>query len=181
MFFVIFTHLYTQFSFLSCFSNAFSSVLFLYLFMNNSLLPFFRVLQNVFACIFFLLQFCFYNCNICVTFSPFYYRKVLQTFFSNAFTRKRFTFAFCSLLQRFFPQFLYLMLFCIYICKCSRYRFAFFRTKCFFKRFFCHKGLFFLLCLSNVFFCNFYTCCNFVFIIVKSALLFPFCYRKIFG
>ena len=69
--------LHTIFFFVVFFSNTFSAVLFLYLFMNHSLLLFFRVLQNVFACIFFLLQLCFYNCNICVTFNPFYYRKVL--------------------------------------------------------------------------------------------------------
>ena len=94
-FFVIFTHLYTQFfffcRFLSCFSNAFSSVLFLYLFMNHSLLLFFRVLQNVFACIFFLLQLCFYNCNICVTF-PLLLQKDFWLIFQPHFHRKLLTF-----------------------------------------------------------------------------------------
>ena len=76
-FFVIFTHLYTRFSFLSCFSNAFSSVLFLYLFMNNSLLLFFRVLQNVFACIFSCCNFVFIIVISALLLVLFYYRKVL--------------------------------------------------------------------------------------------------------
>lgn len=75
--------------------------------MNHSLLPFFRVLQNVFACIFFLLQLCFYNCNICVTFNPFYYRKVLQTFFSNVFTRKRFLLLFVDYYKCFLQFFIF--------------------------------------------------------------------------
>lgn len=90
--------------FLSCFSNAFSSVLFLYLFMNNSLLLFFRVLQNVFACIFFLLQLCFYNCNICVTFPLFITGKFCKRFFQTHLHENAF-FYFLSIIINVFLQF----------------------------------------------------------------------------
>ena len=52
--------------------------------------------------------------------------------------------------------------------------FSYFSVKVCSNAFFCHKLLFFCCVYQNVFFCNFYTCCNFVFILVISALLFPF-------
>lgn len=130
--------------------------------MNHSLLPFFRVLQNVFACIFFLLQLCFYNCNICVTFSPFYYRKVLQTFFSNVFTRKRFLLLFVDYYKCFLCNFLFLLQFYFCNCKCRRYFFLFL-SKGLFKRFFLSQTLVFCCVYQNVFACIF-SCCNFVFL-----------------
>ena len=72
--------------FLSCFSKAFSSVLFLYLFMNNSLLLFFRVLQNVFACIFSCCNFVFIIVISALLF-PFVTERFLADF-STAFSPK---------------------------------------------------------------------------------------------
>ena len=73
--------------FLSCFSNAFSSVLFLYLFMNNSLCYFCRVLQNVFACIFFLVATLFFILVISALLFPFVTERFLADF-STAFSPK---------------------------------------------------------------------------------------------
>ena len=80
----------------------------------------------------------------------------------------------------FFCNFLFLLRFCFYNCKCRRYFFLFL-SKGLFKRFFYHKLLFFLLCLSKCFCLHFFSCCNFVFYSCKICVTFPLCYRKIFG
>ena len=58
--------------------------------------------------------------------------------------------------------------------------FFLFFSKGLFKRFFCHKLLFFLLCLSKCFCLHFFSCCNFVFYSCKICVTFPLLLQKDF-
>lgn len=80
----------------------------------------------------------------------------------------------------FFCNFLFLLRFCFYNCKCRHYFFLFL-SKGLFKRFFLPQTLVFCCVYQNVFACIFFLLQLCFFILVLSALLFPFCYRKIFG
>lgn len=123
---------------------------------------------------FFLLQLCFYNCNICVTFSPFLLQESFVNVFFQTHLHENAFFYFLSIIINVFFAIFYFCCDFVFIIVNADVTFFLFLSKGLFKRFFLPQTLVFLLCLSKCFFCNFYTCCNFVFILVISALLFPF-------
>lgn len=130
---------------------------------------------------FFLLQLCFYNCNICVTFSPFLLQESFVNVFSKCILPK---IASLLLFVDYYKCFFAIFYFCcdfVFIIVNADVTFFLFLSKGFFKRFFLSQTLVFLLCLSKCFFCNFYTCYNFVFYSCTICVTFPLCYRKIFG
>ena len=178
------SHLHTIFlfcRFLSCFSNAFSSVLFLYLFMNHSLLLFFRVLQNVFACIFFLVTTLFFILVLSALLFPFLLQESFVNVFSKCILPK---IASLLIFVVYYKCFFAIFYFCcdfVFIIVNADVTFFLFLSKGFFKRFFFVTNSCFFVVFIKMFLPAFFSCCNFVFILVISALLFPFCYRKIFG
>lgn len=159
--------------FLSCFSNAFSSVLFLYLFMNNSLLLFFRVLQNVFACIFSCCNFVFIIVISALLLILFITGKFCKRFFQTHLHENAFFYFLSIIINVFFAIFYFCCDF-VFIIVNADVTFFLFLSKGLFKRFFLSQTLVFCCVYQNVFACIFFLVATLFFILVLSALLFPF-------
>ena len=141
--------------FLSCFSNAFSSVLFLYLFMNNSLLLFFRVLQNVFACIFSCCNFVFIIVISALLLILFITGKFCKRFFQTHLHENAFFYFLSIIINVFFAIFYFCCDF-VFIIVNADVTFSFFSVKVCSNAFFITNSCFFCCVYQNVFACIFF-------------------------